>query len=133
MLQKYNLIALLIYSDDTCMQESLILFSFQEQYMTVFLALQEAFKAVPNPQATVKFCQRISPMLKDAPANYSGLRKEYEVRDINFFFHIQFQYCNCNISSQASQKKMFYNKQVKIYAILISQLCFICTSHQIQK
>lgn len=58
--------------------------------MTVFLALQEAFKAVPNPQATVKFCQRISSMLKDAPANYSGLRKEYEVRDLSLFFHIQF-------------------------------------------
>ncbi|XP_052692781.1 receptor-type tyrosine-protein phosphatase alpha-like [Crassostrea angulata] len=50
-----------------------------EQYMTVFLALQEAFKAVPDPQGTVKFCQRISQMLKDAPANYSGLRKEYEL------------------------------------------------------
>lgn len=49
--------------------------------MTVFLALQEAFKAVPDPQGTVKFCQRISQMLKDAPANYSGLRKEYEVRN----------------------------------------------------
>lgn len=49
--------------------------------MTVFLALQEAFKAVPDPQGTVKFCQRILQMLKDAPANYSGLRKEYEVRN----------------------------------------------------
>ncbi|XP_065923437.1 receptor-type tyrosine-protein phosphatase epsilon [Magallana gigas] len=50
-----------------------------EQYMTVFLALHEAFKAVPDPEATVKFRQRISPMLKDVPANYSGLRKEYEL------------------------------------------------------
>uniref|UniRef100_A0A8W8NZL0 Receptor-type tyrosine-protein phosphatase T n=1 Tax=Magallana gigas TaxID=29159 RepID=A0A8W8NZL0_MAGGI len=49
-----------------------------EQYMTVFLALHEALKAVPDPQATVKFRQRISQMLKDVPANYSGLRKEYE-------------------------------------------------------
>lgn len=49
--------------------------------MTVFLALHEAFKATPDPQATVKFRQRVSQMLKDVPANYSGLRKEYEVRD----------------------------------------------------
>lgn len=60
--------------------------------MTVFLALQEAFKAVPDPQDTVKFCQRISQMLKDAPANYSGLRKEYEVREFMLqFFKIQFK------------------------------------------
>nr|XP_034321299.1 receptor-type tyrosine-protein phosphatase T [Crassostrea gigas] len=50
-----------------------------EQYMTVFLALHEAFKATPDPQATVKFRQRVSQMLKDVPANYSGLRKEYEL------------------------------------------------------
>lgn len=54
--------------------------------MTVFMALHEAFKAVPDPQATVKFHQRISPMLKDLPANYSGLRKEYEVRDLRIIF-----------------------------------------------
>lgn len=54
--------------------------------MTVFLAIQEAFKAVPDPQDTVKFCQRISQMLKDAPANYSELRREYEVRDFMFQF-----------------------------------------------
>lgn len=53
--------------------------------MTVFLALHEAFKATPDPQATVKFRQRVSQMLKDVPANYSGLRKEYEVRNIRIF------------------------------------------------
>lgn len=53
--------------------------------MAVFLALHEAFKAVSGPEATVKFRQRISPMLKDVPANYSGLRKEYEVRDFFTF------------------------------------------------
>lgn len=60
-------------------------FHFKEQYMTVFLALHEAFKATPDPQATVKFRQRVSQMLKDVPANYSGLRKEYEVRNIRIF------------------------------------------------
>lgn len=81
--------------------------------MTVFLALQEAFKAVPNPQATVKFCQRISPMLKDAPANYSGLRKEYEVRDLNFFFIYNFSTAIVILVHRNLRKKCFTINKLK--------------------
>lgn len=78
--------------------------------MTVFLALHEAFKAVPDPEATVKFRQRISPMLKDVPANYSGLRNEYEVRDLFSYtiLVVHFLY-ECNVHLE---KENVYYKRV---------------------
>lgn len=50
-----------------------------EQYMTVFLSLYEAFRAAPDPKATNTFLQRVTPMFKNVPSNYSALKTEYEL------------------------------------------------------
>ncbi|XP_062597468.1 receptor-type tyrosine-protein phosphatase epsilon-like isoform X6 [Saccostrea cucullata] len=50
-----------------------------EQYMTVFLALNEIFKAPINNHTIEDFTRKAGTMTTDEPANHSALRKEFQL------------------------------------------------------
>ncbi|XP_062620192.1 receptor-type tyrosine-protein phosphatase T-like [Saccostrea cucullata] len=50
-----------------------------EQYMTVFLALNEIFKAPVNSSTIEDFTKKAGTMTIDEPANHSTLRKEFQL------------------------------------------------------
>ncbi|XP_061180689.1 receptor-type tyrosine-protein phosphatase T-like [Saccostrea echinata] len=50
-----------------------------EQYMTIFLALNEAFKAPVETQTVSDFTQKAEKLMGDTPANQAAIRKEFEL------------------------------------------------------
>lgn len=58
--------------------------------MTIFLALNEEFKAAVETQSLPEFTDKAQSLTGDRPANQTVIRKEFEVLDlkhISFFFH----------------------------------------------
>lgn len=55
-------------------------FCLQEQYKTIFLALNEKFKASLETQSLPDFTTRMETMTGDHPANQAGIRKEFKVK-----------------------------------------------------
>nr|XP_034321094.1 receptor-type tyrosine-protein phosphatase epsilon-like [Crassostrea gigas] len=49
-----------------------------EQYMTIYLALNEEFKASSEPQSLPDFTKKAQSITGDRPANQTGIRKEFE-------------------------------------------------------
>lgn len=54
-------------------------FSLQEQYETIYLTLQEMFKAQTSIQNTTEFLQKLQASKRDTPANDYLIRKEFQV------------------------------------------------------
>ncbi|XP_062607518.1 receptor-type tyrosine-protein phosphatase T-like isoform X4 [Saccostrea cucullata] len=50
-----------------------------EQYMTVFLSLNEAFKAPVEAQTVSEFTQKAEQLTRDTTANHAAIRKEFEL------------------------------------------------------
>ena len=53
---------------------------FQEQYITIFLALNEIFKSPIEVSTTTDFATKAGTIITDKPANQSVLREEFQVR-----------------------------------------------------
>lgn len=49
--------------------------------MTIYLALNEEFKASSEPQSLPDFTKKAQSVTGDRPANQTGIRKEFEVKD----------------------------------------------------
>ncbi|XP_062607516.1 receptor-type tyrosine-protein phosphatase T-like isoform X2 [Saccostrea cucullata] len=50
-----------------------------EQYMTIFMSLNEAFKAPVETQTISDFTQKAEKLMGDTPANQAAIRKEFEL------------------------------------------------------
>jgi hypothetical protein len=60
----------------------------QEQYITIFLALNEMVKSPIAISTTNEFATRDETIATDKPANHGVLREEFQVREIYIGAHI---------------------------------------------
>ena len=67
----------------------------QEQYMTIYLALNEEFKAPVQVLKVPDFKEKVKSVTDDRPANHIEIRKEFEVHKI-----IQTHYLQCFTSTK---------------------------------
>ena len=61
-------------------------FNPQEQYKTIFSALNEEFKAGVNAQTTFEFLEGVNDLTADTPANQTFIYTEFEVRKFIVYY-----------------------------------------------
>lgn len=59
---------------------------FQEQYITIFLALYEIVKSPIKSMTATEFAAWAETMTTDKPANQSVLREEFQVRESGWMY-----------------------------------------------
>lgn len=86
-------------------------FSCQDQYITLFLALQEAFKAKPALQSKKQFLNKVTSLMTKGYMISPSLKDEHEVWIL---------YKHCWIGFLKSRK----SKQIRYYYFLEINCCF---------